>query len=324
MDFKLNINHDGDIRILQITDMQIIDANQRRFPDRIKGWSVTAWVPENNDKNLYSHIRYLKDKTNPDLIIITGDIIYGEFDDAGTSFVEFCEFMDSLEVPWAPVYGNHDNESQKGIDWQCETFANAKYSLFKRGEVFGNSNYTIGIYRNGTLQRIMYMVDSNGCGKLAISQGMREDQIQWVKDTAAKYPGVPAFLCYHIPSGDFQDAYFAQGYLEKPDPAHNDFVKFEIGVDREAKNGDFGKKREWFVAPSLRLMPMFKEANIDGVFAGHYHITNTSVLYEGIRFTMGLKTGLYDYYDREAIGGTAITLNGKDFKVEHVYYHLED
>ena len=65
MDFKLNITHDGDIRILQITDMQIIDANQRRFPDRIKGWSVTAWVPENNEKNLYSHrgkaCRKLKD-----------------------------------------------------------------------------------------------------------------------------------------------------------------------------------------------------------------------------------------------------------------------
>lgn len=324
MDFKLNVNHDGDIRILQITDMQIIDANQRRFPDRIKGWSVEAWVPENNEKNLYSHIRYLKEKTNPDLIIITGDIIYGEFDDAGTSFVEFCNFMDSLEIPWAPVYGNHDNESYKGIDWQCETFANAKYSLFKRGEVFGNSNYSIGIYQNGTLQRIMYMVDSNGCGKLAISQGLREDQIQWVKDTAAKYPDVPSFLCYHIPSGDFIDAYIAQGYLEKPDPAHTDFVKFEIGVDVEAKNGDFGKKREWVTAPALRLMPMFKECRTDGVFAGHYHINNTSVLHEGIRFTFGLKTGLYDYYDKTAIGGTAITLNGKDFKVEHVYYPLED
>lgn len=324
MDFKLNIHHDGDIRILQITDMQIIDANQRRFPDRIKGWSVTAWVPENNEKNLYSHIRYLKEETNPDLILITGDIIYGEFDDAGTSFVEFCDFMDSLEVPWAPIYGNHDNESEKGIDWQCETFANAKYSLFARGSVFGNSNYSIGIYQKDVLQRIILMMDSNGCGKRAISQGLREDQIQWAKDTAAEYPDIPTFVCFHIPTADFSDALIAAGYQEKADVNKDDYARLEIGSNVPARPGEFGKKYEPLVTPSLRLMPMFKECHTDGVFTAHNHITNFSVVNEGIRFTFGLKTGLYDYYDKDAIGGTAITLNGKDFKVEHVYYPLED
>ena len=134
------------MRILQLTDMQTIDANQRRYPDRIDGWKLTEWTPENNEKNLYSHIRYLINETNPDLIIITGDIIYGEFDDAGTSLLEFIGFMDSFAIPWAPVFGNHDNESAKGIDWQCEQLWRSKYCLFSRGNVHGNGNYTVGIF----------------------------------------------------------------------------------------------------------------------------------------------------------------------------------
>ena len=55
--------------------MQIIDADQCRYPDRIGGWKLIEWALENNEKNLYSHIRYLVSKTLPDLIIITGDII---------------------------------------------------------------------------------------------------------------------------------------------------------------------------------------------------------------------------------------------------------
>ena len=35
MDFKLNFNTDRPIRILQLTDMQIIDGTQRRYPERL-------------------------------------------------------------------------------------------------------------------------------------------------------------------------------------------------------------------------------------------------------------------------------------------------
>ena len=78
-------------------------------------------------------------------------MIYGEFDDQGTSFELFCDFMDSFGIPWAPVYGNHDNESRKGIDWQNARFEAAPYCLFKKGSTTGNGNYSVLITRNGTM-----------------------------------------------------------------------------------------------------------------------------------------------------------------------------
>lgn len=332
MDFKLNIDRDGEIRVLQITDMQTIDAHQQRYKDRLKGWEAVEWIPENNEKFIYSHIRYVVEKTNPDLIIITGDVIYGEFDDAGTSFEEFCDFMDAFEIPWAPVYGNHDNESKKGIEWQNARFANSKYCFFKKGSVCGNGNYTIGIYQKGELQRVIFMLDSHGCWKIAGVDGshepggIRTEQMEWAKAECEKIhaesPDVPTFMCFHIPTGDFTDALVAAGYQEKPDVSRTEFAKFEIGVDVAARQGEFGKKFEPLLE-QVRIMPYLKACRTDGVFAGHEHIDNISVVNDGVRFTLGLKTGLFDYHDKEALGGVAITLNGKDFKVEQIHYPSE-
>jgi hypothetical protein len=91
-----------------------------------------------------------------------------------------------------------------------------------------------------------------------------------------------------------------------------------------AKAGDFGKKYEDFYSYSAPILPAFKASRVDGVFAGHYHKINLSVVHEGIRFTMGLKTGLYDYHDKDAMGGTLITLCGKDFSVRHEYCRIAD
>ena len=322
MDFTLNINHSGNVKILQITDMQTIDANQRRTPDRIDGWKLTDWVPEKNDENTYKYIRELIERSHPDLIIITGDIIYGEFDDNGTSLIEFCQVMDSFGIPWAPVYGNHDNESYKGVQWQNEQFEKSKFSLFKKGDVFGNGNYSIVITQNGKTIRKIAMMDSNGCGRLGISPGFRDDQLKWLEDTMTKESGIPGFTCFHIQTKDFTDAYIKAGYQTDYDSSDKRTL-FELGKDVPSKDGDFGKKLEGF-GGSQSIHNLCKKCGIDGVFAGHCHINNTSVLYDGIRYTFGLKTGIYDYYDKDSIGGTLITLDGSNFTVKHLYCDAPD
>lgn len=85
MDFKLNFNTDRPIRILQLTDMQIIDGTQRRYPERLDQESGERWNPQHDEENIYAPMRFLIEASMPDLIVITGDMIYGEFDDSGES-----------------------------------------------------------------------------------------------------------------------------------------------------------------------------------------------------------------------------------------------
>ena len=85
-DFVIDINEDREPVILHISDPQIIDVKQERDPNRLYSDSESYWGSfEKMEENCFSYIRETVEETNPDLILITGDIVYGEFDDTGTS-----------------------------------------------------------------------------------------------------------------------------------------------------------------------------------------------------------------------------------------------
>ena len=322
-DFVLQLDEDRKntkIKLLQLTDMQFIDAEQRRTPDRLSAGEIRAWAPENFDVVCGDHIRSVIAQTHPDLIFLTGDLVYGSFDDAGTTFDWFCNFMDSLQIPWAPVFGNHDNESDMGVDWQCERLMASKYCVFARGSVSGNCNYSIGIAVGDELLRVMYMLDSNGCHRTEHPKVMKEkriyrDQLEWLSESAEAIGNVPAFCCFHIPTKDFQDAMLSKSYGETPNDC------FSIGVSVPAKDDDFGCQLQplrTMAVSDLPLVPLFHKAGVDGVFIGHYHSVNTCIRYEGIRWVFGLKTGQYDFHELGQVGGTLITLEHGGFDVAHV------
>ena len=326
MDFVLDLPADRPLRLLQLTDMQVIDAAQQRTPNRLNQREMDLWQPESIPVQCTDHIRSVVAQTCPDLIFITGDVIYGEFDDSGRSMELFCDFMDGFGIPWAPVYGNHDNESRRGIDWQNGRLESAKNCLFRKGSVTGNGNYTVLLTRDGKPARVLYMMDSGACmgspdASVRRGPGFGGDQYAWLYDTAHKLTAanggvpVPGFLCFHIPTIQFHIAAVEKGYQTS-----DENEKYVIGVTSPAKDGDFGCKREGigcFGTPE-DLVDRFHESGVDGVFVGHCHANNTSILWQDIRWTYGLKTGQYDYHTPGQVGGTLITLDGGGFTVNHV------
>ena len=342
-DFSVEIKEIRPVRILQITDMQPVDPGQKRYAERIE--VSEPLTEEDLYRRIYRYIGEGVKRTDPDLIIVTGDCVYGEFDDDGSMLRSFIRYMESLNVPWAPVFGNHDNESKKGVSWQCRELENAENCLFSRGNVTGNCNYTIGITRNGELLRVLYMMDSNGCGqafrygykedyppynegeKVRTEQGFGDDQIDWVKQSAAKIDEeagrtVPKFFCFHIPMYEIVEACYEKGYVQDKDNRNKE--KFTLGREIPAKEGDFGTKGEIFAAfEKPGAWQTFTACGMDGMFFGHCHVNTLSVNYKGVRITYGLKTGDFDYHD--AIGSTEITLSpdGKNFTVKHLPTELK-
>ena len=159
VDFLVDVESGREIRVLQLSDVQTIDASQKRTPDRISDSSKPDTF-----NGYEKYIGQVVTSYQPDLIIVTGDNTYGEFDDSGESLLNWIEFMDSFQIPWAPVFGNHDNESNMGVDWQCDQFEASEYCLFMQRELTGNGNYSVGLTQGGELKRVFYMLDSNGCG----------------------------------------------------------------------------------------------------------------------------------------------------------------
>ena len=347
VDFAVEVESGRDVVILQLTDTQIIDAGQARTMERLG--NKNPLTEQAKYTNCYRYIEDAVKKTNPDLILMTGDLIYGEFDDSGEIFKGLIAYMESLNIPWAPVFGNHDNESMMGVTWQCEQLEQAENCLFKRNNLTGNGNYSIGIVQDGQLIETIFMMDSNGCThafadgygalneagqpltynageKIKTEIGFGADQVEWLEEScknmdAATGGTVGKLLAFHIPISQFAAGAYESGY--QSDQGLSNAELYTIGEDVTAQNGDFGTKGEAFkgIHSEYGLWNILKKYNFEGVFCGHSHKNSVSILYDGIRLTFGLKAGTFDRYLESELGGTKITVSKNLFEVEHVYYN---
>ena len=209
-DFVIEIPSGKEPVVLHLTDTQIIDGSQLR--DDVSSGDRITYAPEKIPMYCYDYITEIVQATSPDLILITGDIIYGKYDDNGSVLLSFIAFMEQFKIYWAPVFGNHDNESKMGVDWQCEQLEKAEYCLFKQGNLTGNGNYSVGIKQGGVLKRVFYMLDTNGCthasdeslqnGHTFKSVGFGGDQVEWytkqIQSLKAQSPDTKISFAFHI------------------------------------------------------------------------------------------------------------------------------
>ena len=333
--------------VLQLSDPQMLDASQA-VPGRLAGGEESYWAKDKKEERCFKYIREIVENTKPDLILIAGDIVYGEFDHDGTALVSFIEFMDGLGIYWAPVFGNHETESRMGADWQCEQLENAKYCLFKQRILTGNGNYTVGIKQGDKITRVFYMVDSNSGapseksianGHSQHRAGFGDDQIEWYTNSITELhkqsPDTKVTFMFHIAISAFERAFEKYGYTKDRSSG-----VFPIVIDKMDESGtDFGT----ILSPTPTwdwdntVWQGFKALGVDSVLVGHDHELCASVVYEGVRLQFGLKSTTYDsniYIDENGklkkswvpagtpmIGGTVMELTPCDGTIERAYHY---
>lgn len=303
-DFVVEVEEGRDPVVLHLSDTQIW------------WWGATA------EEQCYRYVREVVGKTNPDLIILTGDVVYGRFDPDGKLLTGLITFMETLKTPWAPVFGNHDNESLMGVDWQCQQFEAAEYCLFKQGDVTGNGNYSVGLAQGDELLRVFYMMDSNGCGKpmcdsegvqtmpapgtnvVKTTQGFGQDQIDWYTEEINAIHAVDAdvkiSMAYHIQQAVFAKAF--EQYEEYDGLTTNSALNNPLNLDtmETARETDFGyvgrpMKGGWDY--DYKIFNDMKALGVDSIFVGHEHCNSSSIVYQGVRLQYGQKSSTYDRYN---------------------------
>jgi 3',5'-cyclic AMP phosphodiesterase CpdA len=268
------------------------------------------------------YIRETVQETKPDLILITGDIVYGRFDPKGDLLKSIIAFMETLKTPWAPVFGNHDNESLMGVDWQCQQLEAAEYCLFQQGDLTGNGNYSVGIAQGEELLRVFYMMDSNGCSKpmcdsngnqtapapgtniVKTSAGFGQDQIDWytneINAIHALDADVKISFAYHIQQAIFEKSF--KKYPQYTGEATSSVLNTPLYIDKleTADDTDFGyvgrvMKGAWDY--NYTVFNDMKALGVDSIFVGHEHCNSSSIVYEGVRFQFSQKSSRYDRYN---------------------------
>ena len=335
LDFVLDFDTNREIKVLQITDTQLMTYDK----NKTGAANLTDFTGDLKDE-----VDQLVAENKPDLILVTGDLIYGQFDDSeGTLLNKLIEMMESYKIPWAPLLGNHEQETPIGTVEMCRRFVeDTSYCLFnRRHSIGGNGNYSIGLAIKGNLQRTIYMIDSRSCVLSSTSEkqagiandytGFTDEQIAWYRTTAVRVNAcatrnnndiekkISSFMCFHIPPAEVHTGSVEKGYQ----PTTDDNVNYSYDLGMESNDsGDFGLKAGSVDANANQnirdyIYPYLTMAGTDGVFFGHLHSSYLSLNWKDIQWTFGLKTGAYDS-NPEQTGGTLIKVNtDSTFTVEH-------
>jgi hypothetical protein len=142
--------------------------------------------------------------------------------------------------------------------------------------------------------------------------GFTGNQVRWLARNLEKQnklagKTIPTTICYHMPSAEF---------IKANDAGANAFGKNDASL--QVKQG------EVFEAPMYNkqsFLQILKTNGTDSVFVGHHNENSLSSVYEGIRWTFGLKSSKYGTYDADMLGGTfmKIPANATSISVEHIY-----
>ena len=306
-DFIVEIPAGKEPVILQLSDTQIIDGAQAR-PEHSSGDRIT-YATEKIQQYCYDYLTEIITATKPDLIILTGALIYGAYDDNGSLLKSFIAFMEGFEIPWAPVLGNHESESKMGVDWQCKQLEDAEHCLFKQRNLMGNGNYSVGILQEGVITRMFFMLDTNGNhhasqeslsnGHTTQTVGLFPNQIEWytseMQQMSKLSPQTKYSVVCHIQLAVFGEALEKYGFDQSTKQQKIDIDKIESKAE-----GDFGYVGRQMKEPwdnSKKIFEDMKALGVDSIFVGHEHCNSASVVYEGVRLQYGQKSSEYDRFN---------------------------
>ncbi len=271
----------------------------------------------------FETIDRLVEEVKPDLITLSGDNTWGV--DSYFATKQLIKRLEKYEIPWAPVFGNHDGEFT-GLTTNNalgDLYMQAEHCLFKKGpsNIGGVGNYVINIMEGKKVVHTLFLMDSGGKNTYYLqddgSQKLYYDYIQqeqiewykWVVEGIAEREGhvVESTCIFHMPLPEYKVAHemYQEGLL--------------TGV---------GTKNEGVGCPRYNsgFFDVIKQlGSTKRVIVGHDHVNDSIVNYQGIDLVYALKTGDGCYWTNDGTqnGGTVITL-GDQVTVEQHYVKVKN
>lgn len=275
----LRFRPDGTFKIAQFTDTHYIHDDARA-------------------DTVIKNIRHVMEAERPDLVMLTGDVIYGK--PAEQSLRDVLDAVAAFNVPFGIVFGNHDDE--QGLDRAALLRIAQTYPTNvtrTEPDIHGSSNYVLTLARHdGTdTAAVIYAIDSNAYSQIEGVKGydyVRSDQVEWYRRTSRTLTAanggkpLPAYAFFHIPLPEYNEA----------------VTGGEAAL--------IGTRKERVCAPALNsgLFAAMKECgDVRATFAGHDHNNDYAVLWHGILLAYGRYSGGNTVYNDLPNGARLIELH---------------
>lgn len=266
----INVSSSDEIKIMQLTDLHY------------------TYGFDGLDRKTDKLLKRLVDKENPDVIVVTGDIVMTLI--AKRLIKNFVKTMDSFQIPWTIAFGNHEREFHS-----IESIVNLLVSLRSDYLYFdlgmdgfdynkdGASNFKLKLYNDNNHLINLYILDSKANHNDKDLKDNPYDyfsnkQVTWFNDELSS-DNVLSLAFFHMPNVEFLEYDGELG--EKMWPQAKDTGFFDA-----IRNNDY---------------------KVKGIFVGHDHLNSFQFMYEGVLHAYGMSSG-YNAYGKGSKGARIITI----------------
>lgn len=254
------------------------------------------------------YIKKLVEIGDPDIIMVTGDIILGADENTYNQFFEILEGLKNSKgrnVFYGITWGNHDRQGY--FDMSFPDYIAKKHTssdsyrlehdytyhgLYRHPEssLPGRSNYVVNITDGDKVIWQLYSIDTNSDHFNGITYDydvIHDEQIQWFKDVEKETRGgdtnIHSLAFFHIPLYETAFSYDAAKRKTNPLIKEGDFG----GELYESPSNIEGLKEYNLISDAVYVgykktdfFSVAKERGVKGMFYGHDHMNNFWALYD--------------------------------------------
>ena len=190
----LKFNADKKFKIVQFTDVH--------------------WVPgDSASEEAAERMNEVLDVEKPDLVIYTGDLVFGK--PASEALSKALEPVVSRRLPFAVTWGNHDDEQDMTRIELLEYIKDMPGNLTSTtAGISGVTNYVLPLKSEDGKKdaAVLYVFDSNAYSSLKQVKGydwIKPDQINWYVESSVGYTErnggkpLPSLAFFHIPFPEY-------------------------------------------------------------------------------------------------------------------------
>jgi 3',5'-cyclic AMP phosphodiesterase CpdA len=262
------VRRDGKFKIMQISDLHLstgLGVCRDPEPPKLNGAKCEA------DPRTLDFIGRQLDFEKPDLVVLSGDQVNGDSaPDAQSAIFKFAELLIYRKIPFACIFGNHDDEGSITRSATAEILSTLPYSLTIPGPntIPGVGNYYVQVLAHSTHNSALtlYFLDTHSYSpdekKYKGYDWIKPEQIKWFKDTASTLKADNA---------KYSHIHLDMAFIHIPLP--------------EYRNGGIrvGESREKVTAPAYNtgFRDALVEMGIPVVSCGHDHANDYCLLSEG-------------------------------------------